>query len=108
MACKPCYAMRQKYTALNPAALRAAFLLCQGGFAGVQHLGQDLLGAAVVYLAVQRQVADQLCPSAWVRQPVPQGDGRQRQRARLGYAVAVISSPAARGGRVGFPAISSS
>lgn len=58
--------------------------------AGGQHFGEHVPGAVFVHPAVERQVGDQTRPAVRIRQPVPQGNGRQRQRVRLGYAVVCI------------------
>lgn len=58
--------------------------------AGGQHFGKHVPGAVFVYPAVERQIGDQTRPAVRIRQPVPQGNGRQRQRVRLGYAVVCI------------------
>lgn len=76
--------------------------------AGGQHFGEHVSGAVFVHPAVERQIGDQTRPTVRIRQPVLQGDRRQRQSVRLGYAV-VSSPPAGAGGDGGFtPTINSS
>lgn len=58
--------------------------------AGGQHFGEHVPGAVFVYPAVERQIGNQARPAMRIRQPVLQGDRRQRQRVRLGYAVVCI------------------